>query len=92
MQNGCSQIIMHFCFRCTCGKCEVMDSVEESYCCNERQCILKEWEYVDGYIEGTCIIEHPGFYCTCLNESSLRAAHNAYKHLYGVLKRKTEDE
>ena len=65
-------------FRCECGTCQPMQTIDESVCCME---IKQVWQIVEDQpeTEMKCITEHPGFQSTCLDVWVVETACYAYR-------------
>lgn len=68
-------------YRCQCGHCVNMPSVEECVCCKELDSIVNKME--GRGIE--CITQDNGFQAVCLNPDVLETAYYAYRERYGGL-------
>ena len=65
-------------YRCQCQNCIVMESVEESYCCQGKKTVFAKMEELSSEPDSrelNCITEHPRFQSVCLNPWSLEMAY-----------------
>jgi hypothetical protein len=69
-------------FRCECGECGLMPTLEESVCCCEIERVQAKKER-DPEVVVRCITELEGFGAVCLNSDVLETAYYQYREQYG---------
>ncbi|XP_067026011.1 uncharacterized protein [Acropora muricata] len=72
---------------CTCGSCQIMNSINECVCCQEIDKMVETCQSIvsdgDSDCPPQCITQHPGFQPVCTNKYVLRTAWTQYKQQYG---------
>ena len=73
-------------FRCKCGHCIQMDSLDNLLCCydyDQMKIKVEEWRERAPGQEIQCITDHPGFSSGCLDPWVLEIAYSHYKQEHG---------
>ena len=72
--------------RCTCGSCQIMNSINECVCCQEIDKMVDTCQSIvsdgDSDCPPQCITQHPGYKPVCTNKYILRTAWTQYKQQY----------